>query len=214
MIETAVIFLQNTLLPLGAAGVFLAAFLEEVIAPIPSTMVLLGSGFILASGPLSSDTFISLVFTIAIPASLGMTIGSLFVFGVAWFFGKPAIEKWGKWLGFSWEDVEKSREKFSRGPKDEITLFSLRAIPIVPSVAISAFAGIVRFPLKTYLICTFLGSIVRALILGFIGSRVGALYFAYADRISEVESAVLWIFMLAFVGFFAYRFLKNRKRGL
>jgi len=211
MIEAVVLFFQKTLIPLGAVGVFLAAFLEEVIAPIPSTIVLVGSGFILSSGPISFETFLSLVFKVAIPASLGMAIGSLFVFGLAWFFGKPAIEKWGKWFSLSWEDIEKSREKFSKGPKDEITLFVLRATPAVPSVAISAFAGLVRFPLKPYLIYSFLGSIVRALILGFVGSRVGALYFLYAEQISEVENYVLLLLGLSIVTFIIYRFWKNKK---
>lgn len=211
MIETAVAFFQDTLIPLGAVGVFLAAFLEEVIAPIPSTIVLVGSGFILASGSFSFEMVYSLVFKVAIPASLGMAIGSLFVFGLAWFFGKPAIDKWGRWFGLSWDDVEKSREKFSKGPKDEITLFILRATPAVPSVAISAFAGLIRFPLRPYLIYSFLGSVVRALILGFVGSRVGALYFLYAEQISEVENYVLWFIGISAVVFIAYRLLKNKK---
>ncbi len=211
MIDSVVVFFQNTLLPLGAIGVFSAAFLEEVIAPIPSTIVLVGSGFILASGALSLDTLFSLVFKVAIPAALGMALGSLFVFGLAYFFGKPAIERWGKWFGLTWEDIEKSKEKFSKGPKDEITLFVLRATPAVPSVAISAFAGLIRFPLRPYLLYSFLGSIVRALILGFVGSRVGALYFHYAEEISDIENYVLVSIAILIVAFVVYRFVKNKK---
>lgn len=216
MIDTFVIFLQNNLLPLGALGVFIASLIEEVIAPIPSAIVLIGSGFLLLSGPLSLEFFSDLLFKVAIPASLGMSLGSLFVYGLSFAFGKPAISRWGKWFALSWDDIETSREKFSKGPKDEITLFTVRALPFVPSVAISAFAGLVRFPIKPYLIYSFLGTLVRAIILGFFGSRIGSLYFLYAEQISEIEGYILKFLVIGALAFVLYRFWKSRssKKGV
>src|SRR5438477_612068 len=82
---------------------------------------------------------------VVIPAAAGITLGSLMVYGIAYWAGKPALDKWGKWLGLGWKDVEAIQKKFSEKSFDEWGLFILRCIPILPSVAISAFSGLIRY---------------------------------------------------------------------
>ena len=52
--------------------------------------------------------FLKLFIYIVLPAALGVTVGSLFVYAIAYFAGKPFLERWGKYLGISWEDLEKT----------------------------------------------------------------------------------------------------------
>jgi len=148
------------------------------------------------------------LFVIAFPVALGITLGSLAIYGIGYWGGKPVIEKTEKWLGLSWQDVEKTERRLIRGRGDEIALFVLRVLPIVPGVAISCFCGIVRYPLKTFAMITFLGALVRAVALGIAGWYVGAVYLAYVDAISKIENyifAILIILGLFFVGRFFFK---------
>ena len=190
----------------GPLGVFLASIVEEVIAPIPSTLVIMGTSFIFLKGTIvSPDAFLKLFINIVLPASLGVTIGSLLVYAIAYFAGKPFLERWGKYLGVSWEDIEKAEKKFEKTRSDEIMLFLVRAVPIIPSVAISAFCGFIRFDLKKYLIITFLGTIVRSFILGFIGWQFGSLYQTAADEISYLEEISLAVIIITIIIYIIYK---------
>jgi membrane protein DedA with SNARE-associated domain len=94
---------------------------------------------------------------------------------------------------------------------DEVGLFAARSLPILPSVAISAFCGLVQWNLKNYLIVTFLGTLVRASIIGFVGWKLGELYAEYADQIDKFEKIGLLIVILPLVGWLLYRLYKKNK---
>ncbi len=212
MIESLILFIHTHLLPLGGFGVFIASIIEEILAPIPSAAVIFASGFLLVKGPIGFDTVLDLLVKVAIPAALGITLGSLMVYGIAYYAGKPILTKWGKWLGLSWEDVEKIQLKFSQTSFDEASLFVIRAIPIVPSVVISAFCGLIRFPLRPYVLFSLLGLIVRAILLGFVGWQIGTLYFRYAKYVTLFENIILVgivIFVTIFVGWRVYKHKKQ-----
>jgi membrane protein DedA with SNARE-associated domain len=201
-----ILYLENILIVYGPLGVFIASIIEEIIAPVPSTLVIMGTSFIVLKGvSISPESFFNLFINIALPASLGVTIGSLFVYAITYFAGKPFLERWGKYLGVSWEDIEKADKRFEKSHSDEIILFLVRAVPIIPSVAISAFCGFIRFDLKKYLIITFFGTLVRGFILGFIGWQFGSLYLTAADEISYLEEISLALIIIAFIIYIIYK---------
>ncbi|MBZ2166763.1 hypothetical protein [Methanobacterium spitsbergense] len=125
MFAEVILYLENILIVYGPLGVFIASIIEEIIAPIPSTLVIMGTSFIVLKGvSISPDAFLKLFINIVLPASLGVTIGSLFIYTIAYFAGKPFLERWGKYLGVSWEDIEKAEKKFENSHSDEIILFT------------------------------------------------------------------------------------------
>ncbi|MDP1553777.1 MAG: VTT domain-containing protein [Methanobacteriaceae archaeon] len=195
----------------GSLGVFLGSFLEEIIALIPSTIVIIGSSFfIMETSPLNLEGLIKLLLYVSIPASLGLTLGSLFLYSIEYYLGKPFILKWGKYLGLSWEAVEKTNKKFAESKSDDMLLFSLRALPIIPSVVISTLCGFIRFNLKDYIIITFLGSLIRASALGFVGWQFRVAYKDLAQQISRLEEIVILGIIITIAGFFIYRkYYKN-----
>lgn len=215
MLEKITSYIQPIVLEYGALGVFLATLLEEVVAPIPSPLVPLTAGFfLLPAGAGILETIWRALFIIAFPVALGITIGSTAVYGIGYWGGKPVIEKSKRWLGLSWEDMEKTKRKLTRGRGDEIALFILRVLPIVPGAAISGFCGIVRYPLKTFAAVTFLGALVRALALSVAGWYAGAVYTMYIATISKIENYIFAVFIILAL-FFAGRwyFLKKLRAG-
>jgi membrane protein DedA with SNARE-associated domain len=191
MIEVLVNFLQTNILPLGAAGVFIASVAEEVIAPIPSAVIMTMSGFLFVTGPVSWHAISALILKVAIPAALGVTLGSYVIFFIAKIGGKFVIDKWGKYIGLRWADIEKLKSRLSGTKKDEIIIGTARIIPFVPSVAISAFCGILEMNVFKYFIISFVGIFLRGMILGTVGWQVGNVYEKYAATISSIENTVL-----------------------
>jgi predicted Zn-dependent protease with MMP-like domain/membrane protein DedA with SNARE-associated domain len=211
MIEKLTSYIQPIIEEYGAFGVLLATLLEEIVAPIPSPLVPLTAGFFLLP---VDGSFLKIIwqalFIIAFPVAFGITLGSLAVYGLGWWGGKPIIERSKKWIGLSWKDLEKTERKLIRGKSDEITLFILRTLPIIPGVAISGFCGIVRYPLKTFAAITFLGALVRATALGVAGWYAGVAYTTYAETISKIENYIFAILIVS-VLFFAGRLYFSKK---
>ncbi|MCX6703334.1 MAG: VTT domain-containing protein [Candidatus Zambryskibacteria bacterium] len=212
MISIAVNLLEKFVVPLGGWGVFLAEVLEEVVVPIPSAGILLGSGFLFLKGPLTLALLQTLFFTVVIPAALGLTLGSLVIYALAYKGGKPFLLRYGKWFGVGWEDVEEVNTKFQSGSYDEWSIILARVFPIIPSVLIAVFCGVTRMPVKKYIVLTLIGAFFKALFLGVVGWQVGALYMEYAGVIGKVENLVLLVIILAFGAFVFYR--KRKKKVL
>ena len=47
MFTEMIIYLETILMVYGPLGVFLASIIEEIIAPIPSTLVIMGTSFLI-----------------------------------------------------------------------------------------------------------------------------------------------------------------------
>jgi len=210
MITNIVMLLEKFVVPLGGMGVFLAGVVEEVFVPIPSAAILLGSGFIFLKGPLTISLVGTLFFTVVIPATLGLTLGSLFIYGLAYKGGKPFLEKYGKWFTVSWADVEAVNAKFQTGKYDEWSIILVRVFSIIPSVLIAVFCGVTRIPLRKYIMLTLVGAFFKALFLGIVGWQVGGLYIKYAELIGNIERSVLLILVVGILAFLIYRKYKSK----
>lgn len=194
MISELISYIQAIIIQYGAGGIFFATMLEEIIAPIPSPLVSLAGGFFLLPSDASwllavKDAF----FIIAIPVAIGVSLGSAAVYALGYFGGKPMLEKWGKWLGLEWNDIEKAKQKFTLRKGDEVTLFGLRLLPIVPGVVLSGFCGIIRYRFFAFIILTFFGSLCRAWLLALIGWRVGELYQKYVTMLDHFEQYIFLV---------------------
>jgi membrane protein DedA with SNARE-associated domain len=212
--------LTHQLLPLlqeyGALGVFLASIIEEIIAPIPSTVVVLTASFFLTEGLPASQALPIIILQIMLPASLGISIGSLFPYFLARIGEKVAIDRFGKFLGVSWKMVEDAERWFKKHHADEAAIFITRAIPGLPSVLVGLFCGLIRIPVHEFLIWSFLGSLVRTFSLGIIGWYAGKTYKVFASEIGMIENSVVYIFAvlgLVFVAYIVFRqWKKSRKQ--
>lgn len=197
----------------GMPGVFMASILEEIIAPIPSAGVVLLAGVLLIP---HDATFLEAArhaaLLVMLPASLGITIGSLFPYYIARLGGEVAVNKCGKLLGVDWQLVKKAEQYFASHHSDEVLLFFVRCVPVIPSVIIGVFCGLVRLPVKEFLFYSFLGSLIRTFILAMIGWAVNTTYMEYVDQIGHVEDVILVLFGVAFIGIAAWWVIKKHRR--
>lgn len=184
----------------GPYSVFFAVILEEVLIPIPSPLVIMGAAFILIPAELAFwDAMREIFFVIVLPASIASTIGSFFTYGIGYYGGRPLITKFQRFLGVNWVDIEKREKQFSKGKKVWTTIAVLRAIPFFPIAIVSLTCGVLRLSWKKYAVATFIGSIPRTFILAVIGWELGSAYTSFAGRLSEIESIIGVVVIVAIV---------------
>ena len=174
---------------LGWVGVFIGVMIEAIIVPIPSPVIVMFAGFVLIEPHLALLPALGKIFlVIVIPASVAGSLGNYVVYWIAYAGGKPLIQRFEKYLGFSWEDVQHIRKKFHIAGSQALSIAVLRAIPIMPLSLISGAAGVLKLNWKRYGIASFIGMLFRNMLLAFLGWKLGELYFGLATKIDNMES--------------------------
>jgi membrane protein DedA with SNARE-associated domain len=195
---------------LGWVGVFVGVILESIIAPIPSPLIPMGAGFVLIPTKASLQEAMSIAFfTIALIGAFGSTLGAFLGYGIGYLGGKPVIEKFKRFLGVSWGEIERSRKLFERGYKDELILFVSRAIPIIPLSPVSFCAGVIRLDVKRFTLLTFLGTIPRYFVLGLLGWFAGITYEEISKSIEFFETLAIFGFVALMI-FVIYKIRKKK----
>nr|WP_243687456.1 VTT domain-containing protein [Methanobacterium formicicum] len=130
-------------------AVFIGCILEQIIVPIPASLIVLSSTFLLLKGTSFSLAAVgTLLLKVVLPASMGITVGSFVYYTLAYKLGEPFIKRTSKYLGVSVEDVKEVEIKFKKSRYDDIFMFLARCFPVIPSIAINLFCGVIRYDLK------------------------------------------------------------------
>jgi len=189
------------------------SFLEEVIAPIPSPLVLTTAGTLTAADGMG---YVSLLW-ICLLATLAKTAGALLVYGVAWWGGAFLVQRLGKYFGVSMDDIDRIDEMLSKRKSKFWALFALRALPIIPSSPIAFLCGLIRFPFRTYLFATVLGTYIRSmffLVLGYSGLEATKAILQGVDTGETIAKVVLVAAVLGCIIWFYVRRGKAMKKRI
>ena len=147
-----------------------AMFLENLIPPIPSEIIMPLGGFFVYTGDLN-------FYILIVSGLIGTVVGAL-----PWYFlGKLLnekklsnfIDRKGKFVGISLKDLDKSRLWFEK--YGVLLVFWGRLIPGIRTL-ISVPAGIELMPLNKFLIWTSLGSLIWVIFLTSAGYLFGENY--------------------------------------
>ncbi|MCF7815531.1 MAG: VTT domain-containing protein [Candidatus Pacebacteria bacterium] len=193
------------------AFAFFASFVEEVVAPIPSptVMVVLGS-----FAAVQERTLYALVPLVLIGAC-GKTLGALVVYAIASKSEDFVINKFGRFFNVTQNDVDLLGSKLGNGFKDYVLLTIFRALPFVPSVLLSVGAGLLKIPLRVFVVSTFIGTIFRDsfyLYAGYIGLEA---LMILIEQSSQVETYIeISVALVVLIGIFVLYMRARRQTGV
>ncbi len=191
-------------LPLFA---FLGAFIEEIIAPIPSPLVMALMGSLAAA---QDTTLIYLILLILIGAA-GKTIGGLIIYLIADKGEDFITKKFGSFLGISTQDIESIGKRLNGGWKDDMILFLLYASPFVPSAPISIVCGLVKINMRTYLTSAFLGATAKNAFYFYLGHMGFSALESITHNIVELENIGYIILLTIAIIIFVHIYLRKKK---
>ncbi len=161
--------------------VLVGGFIEEIVSPIPSFVVMLPAGI---AAQVQGVAWWHLP-ALGLLGGLGHTLGSI----VLYTFANKA-EGWllhGRrtFFGLTHAQVARYGKKFSGKPKDFALLFTLNALPVIPTALLSVTCGFIKVNFRMFVAATFLGAAVNAVI--YLG--VGYAGVEAISRLHGVESA-------------------------
>lgn len=191
----------------GIWAVMGGAIIEEILVPIPSPIIPMAAGVILVETRQLLPALIQIFFYIALPASFASVISSYFVYSIAYYGGKPLVDRFGKYLDLEWDELQEFEEYFGHEREKHYVAF-FRAIPIVPLSMISGAAGLFRMDWKEYGIWSFIGMVPRNFGLALIGWYVQEDVIRLASQIDTLSTAVLVV-----TGLLVLLFIVDRKLG-
>ena len=112
---------------------FVGSVIEELVAPIPSPMIMTLAGSIAKA---QNHHFMFLLW-IALFASLAKTAMGYLYYILGDKSEDIVLKRYGKYIGVSHKEVESIGRHFNGTLKDDIIIFLLRAIPVLPTSIIS-----------------------------------------------------------------------------
>jgi uncharacterized membrane protein YdjX (TVP38/TMEM64 family) len=113
-------------------------------------------------------------------------------------------------LGVSHDDTEGFGKYLNKGKRDDIVLFLLRAAPIIPTAPVSVVCGLLKINMRTYLVSTFFGTIVRNLLYLYFGYvSVGALE-SLNDNLGSLENIGYLILFFMMFGMLVWVYRKRQ----
>jgi len=200
----------------GPLAIFLGGLIEQVIIPIPSPLITMAGGFLLIPQNIPFlNVLKEALFQVVLPYTIAASLGLGIVYFIAYFGGKPLIEKFKNYLGFSWPEITRLKKKFKGTKRDKLLIIALRAIPVIPISVISGACGAIRFPIPEFYIASIIGVFIRSFILALIGWQTGEAYQAIAQGLDKIEGlvtvAILGVIILAL--FWGYKKRKEFING-
>lgn len=191
-------FIQNVYSFMQWPGVVVLMAIESACIPVPSEIIMPLAGWMLIK-----QQSLPAVYTLvaAFYGTVGCTIGSLGAYAVGLWGGRRFLEKYGKFVLVSHEDLAQAdRWFYNRG---NWAIFISRLLPVVRTF-ISLPAGIARMNLAPFLILTFAGSFPWCLGLAYGGYLLGE-HWEEIRAFMRPFDPVIIILILGLVGLYIFR---------
>jgi|GEM_PF-436362 len=205
----AIIISYAGVIPLPLFAAF-SSFAEEIVAPIPSGPVMLVMGSL---AQLQGYGLLGIAL-LTVCAATGKLIGSLVVYTIADKAEDILSGRFAKFIGVTHAQIESFGNRLGNGWKDYVLLTVLRMLPFVPSAVISIGAGVLKVPLRLFIVATFIGSIIRDaafLYVGYIGLSGAEQILSKLDTVESILQMVIILGVGTGLCVYAYLFNKRRK---
>lgn len=190
MIENLTLSLVEAIKTNGSLSVFIGGVIEQLLGVlIPSPLVPMSAGFLLIPKEVAFMPALMLIIKkISLPYCLGASLGAMVLYLIAFSGGRLLIDKFGRFLGISLNNIDKFRKKFTRGFKDEALIFLLLIIPVSPVSLIAASCAIIGIKAWEFLPILLAGTFFRSLFLAFLGWKVGETYQLALKSLDKTET--------------------------
>ena len=147
----------------GYLGVLLLMAIESACIPLPSELIMPAAGYLVSTGRF--DLYLA-----ATAGAIGCNLGSIVAYEIGKRGGRPAAERWGRYLLIGPDELDAADRFFARfgGPAVLIG----RLLPVIRSF-IAFPAGVARMRLVPFHLYTFVGSWPWCFGLAWVGMTLG-----------------------------------------
>lgn len=201
LVSTLTALVIHTISTLGYAGVGFLMALQTVAIPIPSEVILPFAGYLASLGRFN-------IWLIALCGGLGSCIGSSLAYYIGYKGGRPLVEKYGKMILISADDLQMTESFFAK--YEAWAIFFGQLLPVVRSF-IAFPAGVAKAGYRKFLFYTFAGSFIWSLVLAYIGLKLGPQWLSLRDRFRWLDYVVV-LAAIVFLVFWIWRHVRARPK--
>ncbi|MBF0582713.1 MAG: DedA family protein [Magnetococcales bacterium] len=169
-------FLLELMGQLDYFAIFLLMAAESSILPVPSELVMIPAGYLIAQGTLQPGG-------VVLASTLGSLFGSLASYALAFWLGRPLLLRFGKYLLITPHHLQQTEAFVAR--HGEISIFTGRFIPVVRHL-VSMPAGLARMRLTPFILYTGVGATLWNMVLLLLG-------FLLREQQSWLEAHLSWV---------------------
>lgn len=194
-------WIMNIISSAECTGIVLLMFVENIIPPIPSEVIMPLAGFMVTKGQLDLGAIIA-------AGTFGSMIGALALY----YFGRAVGErrlrqladKHGRWLTVSCEDVDRANHWFQK--YGGWAVFAGRMVPGIRSL-ISIPAGLYHMKIAPFLLFSSMGAALWTALLATAGYLLGANF----SKVEQYLDPVSYFIFGSLIVFYIVRVIKQRK---
>jgi membrane protein DedA with SNARE-associated domain len=187
----------------GYLGVAALMAIESACVPLPSEIIMPFAGYLASTGRFS-------LWGAALAGAIGCNVGSALAYFVGSRGGRPAIERFGRYVLLDVADLDRAERFFGRFGAPAVLVG--RLLPVVRTF-IALPAGMGRMKLLPFHALTFVGSFVWCYALALVGDELGAAWES-DPRIAAVLhrfDALILVVLLAAAALFVWTRLRRRR---
>lgn len=187
--------------------VFVGSFLEEVVSPIPSALIMgtAGSLALMQGDPLWYLILLALI------GNVGKTLGAWLYYYIGDKLEDIFMPRATQWFGIRHEDMQNIGKRFvGHHWKDGGVLFLLRLLPPFPTTPVSLVAGMIKMDIRVFLLATYAGNFFKDLLYLYIGYAGLAKLHTLWRHIDEMK---IMVDIAVAVAIFAVLFILYTERG-
>ena len=178
--------------------------IESACIPLPSEIIMPLAGWMLIKQQSLSVTYILLA---GVYGALGCTLGSIIAYMVGLWGGRTFLEKYGRYVLISHQDLALADRWFAKS--GSWAIFISRLLPVIRTF-ISLPAGIARMNLFKFLTYTFIGSFIWCAGLAYGGYQLGE-HWEQIRILMRPFDPIIGTLIIALVVFYIYKHLKHFK---
>lgn len=201
MLVSLIHWIEQILTHISYGGVFLLMAVDSMNIPIPSEVILSFTGFLVGQQVMN-------VHLAVFVSALGGTLGSLISYAIAYWGGRPLIDRYGKYLLIHKHDVAIAERWVAR--HGEIVFFFGRFIPVVRTF-ISLPAGVLRARLVPFVFYSFLGTLLWSYPFVLLGMVFGERWVVIEPIMERFQWAVMGMLALGVVWYVHHHVKKRGK---
>ena len=164
IITVVALWIMGVISTMSYGGVMLLMAIESACIPLPSEIIMPFAGYLVFKGEMT-------LWGVALAGAIGCVLGSIPAYYVGMLGGRPLAEKYGKYMLISKRDLDMADRWFAK--HGEIIIFVGRLLPAVRTF-IAFPAGVAKMHLPTFIIYTFVGSLIWCYLLAYAGFKFGA----------------------------------------
>lgn len=187
---------------MGYGGIILLMAIESACIPLPSEVIMPFAGYLVSTGRFGLQA-------VAISGALGCLLGSYVAYFVGAIGGRPAFERYGRFVLISPHELEIADHFFARW--GSITIFAARLLPVIRTF-IAFPAGVSRMGLWRFSVYTLLGSYPWCLALAWAGMKLGQHWRDLAPYFHRFDNLIGALVLIGFA-VFVYARLRGRNQA-